>query len=309
MRNLLLALSLGAAFSLSGCDIEDWNSSDRFKEDFAQNYPMKPGGRLYLENFNGSVEVRGWEKDTIDITGTKYAATEDLLKELKIDISATPDTVRIRTIRPTDRRANCGARYVIRLPKNVILDRVESSNGSIRADNIAGTARLRTSNGSVNIWQLTGDIDVTTSNGSIEVGQFQGAAILHTSNARIKAEGVRGAFEGTTTNGSIDVNIAELDAGKPLRLESSNASINVALDKWKNNDIFADTSNSSINLRLPDGVNAKLKATTSNGSVTCDFDVNVTSKAKTRLEGVIGSGGPTITLDSSNGNIRLMKRI
>ena len=92
MRNLLLALSLGAAFGLSGCDIEDWNSSDRFKEDFAHNYPMKPGGRLYLENFNGSVEVRGWEKDTIDITGTKYAATEDLLKELKIDISATPDT-------------------------------------------------------------------------------------------------------------------------------------------------------------------------------------------------------------------------
>ena len=160
----------------------------------------------------------------------------------------------------------------------------------------------------MNIWQLTGDVDVTTSNGSIDVGQFQGAAILHTTNARIKAEGVRGAFEGTTTNGSIDVNIAELDAGKPLRLESSNASINVALDKWKNNDIFADTSNSSINLRLPDGVNAKLKATTSNGSVTCDFDVCVTIKAKTRLEGVIGSGGPTITLDSSNGNIRLMKK-
>jgi DUF4097 and DUF4098 domain-containing protein YvlB len=310
MRNLLLALSLGAAVVLSGCDMEDWGtSSDRFKEDFAHNYPMKSGGRLYLENFNGSVEVRGWEKDSIDITGTKYAATEDLLRELKIDIAHTDDSIRIRTIRPVDRRANCGARYIIRLPKNVTLDRVESSNGSLRADGITGNARLKTSNGSVNIYQLTGDVDVSTSNGSIEVAQFQGAAILRTSNASIKASGVRGAFEGATSNGSIDVTIAELDAGKPLRLDTSNASINFTLEKWKNNDIYADTSNSSINARLPEGVNAKLKATTSNGSVSSDLDVSVTSKGKTHLEGTIGSGGPAITLATTNGNVRLLKRL
>jgi len=308
MQRFLLALTVSAAVGLAGCEFEDWGNSDRFKEDFNYSYAMKPGGRLFLESFNGSIEIRGWDKDSIEITGTKYAATEDLLKQLKIDVNAAPDSVRVRAIRPMDRRGNCGAKFIVRMPKNAILDRVESSNGSIRAENFVGPVRLKTSNGSINVWEVTGDLDADTSNSAIEVGHFQGAANLRTSNGRIKADGVRGAFEGHTSNGTIDVTIAELDTGKPLRLTSSNSSINATLEKWNQNDIYADTSNGSINLRLPEGVAAKLKADTSNGTVSSDFEVTITSKGKTHIEGSIGSGGPNITLDTSNGNIRLMKR-
>jgi len=308
MQRFLVALTVGSALSLAGCEFEDWGNSDRFKEDFSYSYAMKPGGRLFLESFNGAVEVRGWDKDSIEITGTKYAATEDVLKQMKIDISAAPDSVRVRLIRPMERRNNCGARFIVRLPKNVTLDRVESSNGSIRAENLQGSARLKTSNGSINIWELQGDVDADTSNSAIEVGHFQGAANLRTSNGRIKADGIRGAFEGTTSNGGIDVSIEELAPGKPMRLNTSNSSINATLEKWNQNDIYAESSNGSINLRLPQGVSARLKADTSNGSVSSDFEVTVSSKGKTHIEGTIGSGGPNITLDTSNGNIRLLKK-
>jgi hypothetical protein len=244
----------------------------------------------------------------VEITGEKYAATEDMLKQIKIDLSAQPDSVRLRVIRPMDRRGNCGARFTLRVPKRIVVDRIETSNGGVRAETLDSSLRVKTSNGGVHVYQVKGDVDAVTSNASIEVTQFEGAASLKTSNGRIRAEGVRGAFEGITSNSSIDVNITELAVGKTLRLESSNGSINATLEKWNQNDIFADTSNSSINLRLPPGVNAKLKADTSNASIVSDFDVNVTHKSKAHLEGSIGSGGAAITLDTSNGSIRLMKR-
>jgi hypothetical protein len=311
MRNLLSALLIAGALSLTGCEFDsvEWGDSDRYKEEFSYDYKLAPGGRVFLENFNGSVEVLGWEKDAVQVTGTKYASREEVMKRVKIEVVSEPSSIRIRTIRPMETSCNCGARYVLRVPSKAVLDRIESSNGSIRAEGFeTGPTRLKTSNGSIRTWNLKGDLEATTSNSSIEVGSFKGSAILKTSNGRIKAEGVEGNFDATTSNSSIDASVTQLEAGKPLKLRSSNGSINLALDKWNNNEISATTSNSSVNLRLPAGINAEIKARTSNGSITSDFEVTTRELSKTVLDGKLGSGGPLIDIGTSNGSIRLMKR-
>ncbi|MCC7155365.1 MAG: DUF4097 family beta strand repeat protein [Bryobacterales bacterium] len=305
-RALLLACVAGAT-ALVGCDYEGWGSSDRFKEDFSQTYDLKPGGSLFLESLNGSVDVMGWDQDTVDIKGTKYAATEDLLKQLKIDIAADGNSVRIRAIRPSE-RGNCGARFAIRVPRKIVLDRIETSNGPVRVENITGNVRARTSNGGIRVWAVTGDLDANTSNATVEVGQFSGAAVLRTSNGRIKADGVKGSFEGKTSNGSIDVSLSDIDSARPVRLQTSNASINLTMENFKNNEIRAEASNGSINVRLPADVNAQVRASTSNGGINTDFETKTTTVSKHRLEGSIGSGGALIDLNTSNGAIRLMKR-
>ena len=101
MRRFAL-LPLLFALLLSACDVdhEDWGSSDRYKEDFHMNYPLKPGGRVSVESFNGSVEVLAWDRDEVDVSGTKYASKEEVLKELKVDVVAGADAVRIRSLKP-----------------------------------------------------------------------------------------------------------------------------------------------------------------------------------------------------------------
>jgi len=308
MHRLALASCLLPVFFLAGCDIEDWGDSSRYKEPFTYNGVMKPGARLFVETFNGGIDVLGWDRDAVEITGEKHAATEELLKVVKIDLSAQPDSVRLRVIRPSEWRGNYGAHFTLRVPKRVVVDRLETSNGPVRVESLESSLRLKTSNGPISLWQVKGDVEATTSNSSIELTQFEGAANLHTSNGRIRAEGVRGAFEAETSNSTIDANITELRPGKTLRLKSTNGTVTASLEKWNDNDIYADTSNSSINLRLPPGVNARVKADTSNGSITTDQEINVTEKGKHHLEGTLGHGGASITLDTSNGNIRLLQR-
>ena len=218
-----MGLAMLAAITLAGCDFDpvEWADSDRYREDFSYSYKLEPGGRLFLESFNGSVEVLGWDKDTVEVTGTKTAARQEVLNAMKIEAVSEPTYLRIRAIRPVERNCNCGAKFVLRVPKKITLERVETSNGSVRAENLNGPARLKTSNGSMRLWGMSGDVDGTTSNGTIELTEFSGAATLHTSNGKIRAEGVRGNLAAETSNGSIDVNAEELDAGRMVKLSTS----------------------------------------------------------------------------------------
>lgn len=281
-RSLVLTLPL---LLLAGCEFEggDWHH-DRFKEDFHQSHPLKSGQRISLESFNGSVEIMGWEKDEVDVTAVKYASSKDYLDQLRIDVKSSADAVRIRAERPADRswRGGMGVKFVIRVPKKTELERIETTNGSIRIEGVDGASRLRSTNGSVRASRINGSIDATTTNGSIELTGTVGDAVLHTTNGSVRADDVRGAFDANTTNGAVRARINE-PLGKAIR---------------------AHTSNGSITIQLPTGLKAELRARTSNSSISSDFEV-VGSKGKHRLDGTINGGGPLVDLSTSNGAIRV----
>src|SRR5581483_1169370 len=235
---------------LAGCDWEDFGSSTQYSTDFHYNYPLKSGGRISLENFNGSVQIAGWDQENVDISGAKYGATPEARDAVRIDVVPAPDSVAIRTIRPSERR-NVGARYVVRVPRRTQLDRVTTSNGSLRVNDVAGPARVKTSNGSLKVFNLAGSFDGGTSNGSVELENIKGDCTIKTSNGRVRAQGVGGAFEATTSNGSVDAAVGELHPG----------------------GVRVSTSNGSITVRLARSVNARLMARTSNAPVSTDFEL------------------------------------
>jgi DUF4097 and DUF4098 domain-containing protein YvlB len=311
MRRMIFGVTLVPALLLSSCHL-DFDLGDmgdtKFREDFHHTYPLKSGGRVEIESFNGSIEIHGWDKETVEIHGTKYAASQELLNLLKVDIANMPDSIRIRSVRPADRRGNMGVKFVLSVPRRTILERVASSNGSVRVAQIEGNGRIKTSNGAVRASNFTGDIDITTSNGAVELDTFAGGATIRTSNGSIKAHGVKGHFEAETSNGSVDAHILEAGSGRPVRVESSNGRILLQIDALNGSDVRASTTNSSLTVKLPSILNARVRASTSNASITSDYELTDKGTiSKGRLEGTVGSGGPLIELHSSNGGIRIQK--
>jgi hypothetical protein len=307
MTRRLLFLPLIASAALFAWD------GDRFKEDFRYSYALQPGGRVELESFNGGIEILGWDRNEVEITGTKYASSEEILKQIRIETANTPGSVNVRVIRPPREggwwsTGGGGVKMMVRVPKKVNLDRIASSNGGIRVEGVDGPARLTTSNGGIRVAGLSGSLDATSSNGGIEIRDSSGPVMARTSNGTIRAEGVKGPFEATTSNGAIRARLSAVPASSPIRLKSSNGTIELALEGYNNNEIHAETSNSSVTVNLPASINANLRASTSNASVTSDFDVTVRGAiSKNRLEGKIGNGGGLIDLSSSNGSIRIQK--
>jgi hypothetical protein len=268
MRTKLVLPALSVAMlALTACDFEDIGGA-HYTRDFHYSYPMAANGKLSVETFNGAVEVSGWDQDTVDISGTKQGPTQEAADALEVSVDHTANAVSVRVVRPSVRRHNEGARFVIKVPRRAVLDRVVSSNGAIRTSDGAGPARFHTSNGAIQVSGLAGSLDAQTSNGRI-------AADL------VNADG-------------------------PVRLETSNGSIEVTLPAKFDEEVRAHTSNGSVTLRAPSTLNARVAARTSNGKITSDLDLRTSGEiSRTRLEGVIGAGGPLIDVATSNGSIRI----
>ena len=268
--------------------VGDW---ERYSKDIHSSYPLKPGGRLSVETFNGSVDISGWDQDTVDISGTKYGPSQEEADDLRVDIDHSADAVSVRVPRPTERRNNQGARLVIKVPRNTQLDRIVSSNSSIHTEDGTGPTHLRTSNGSIRVVDLHGELEAETSNSSVELDGVDGNVRAHSSNGHIRAQRVNGAVDVSTSNSGVELSL-------PPHFSSS---------------VHIDTNNAPITLRMAEGANAHVSARTNNASIDTDTDTEFEVRAqgelsRNRLEGVIGSGGPLIELTTSNGSIHLLKR-
>jgi hypothetical protein len=291
-----LAPVLTMALLLAGCEIGDF---DAFQAHFEHRYNLQPGARLNLENVNGSVEIEGWDQNAIEITGVKFASSQQLLDEVRIDIRHTPDSVDIRTERPSAGFWGMGARYTIHVPRMTVVDRIVTSNGPILLRDIAGqTASLRAI--------------LRTSNASIRAANVQEAVDARTSNGPVDLDNVEGQATAATSNGRITIRL-DHPAATPLRATTSNGPIEITLRSEPKDNIRAETSNGSITLNLPASTGALLRADTSNAEVSTDFELRnhfqATNHPENHFHGTFGNGGSAIELSTSNGRISVLKTL
>jgi len=310
MRMYARLLPLAPILLLAGCiDIGDFGDYDAYKEDFHHVYPLNSGGTVSVETFNGSIEISGWEQDSVEVNATKYSRTKWAVDEIHVDVNALPTAVRVRASKPAEMFRGGGARFTIRVPRHTTLDLISTSNGHVRIEDIEGNVQLKTSNGAIRITRLKGDLEARTSNGAIEADYVEGNAKLHTSNGSVRAEIAHGLCDATTSNGSINVRLSNAAAGWPMHLESSNGHIELRVEGTQVPEVRASTSNSSIIVYLANNANAEVRARTSHSSVYSDFDGVRTDNHRGRgeMEGRIGSGGRLLDLSSSNGSIKVLK--
>lgn len=277
------------------------------------SYPLKAGGRVSVENFNGSVEVTAWDREEVEVSGTKYARTKELLDQVKVDAVASADSVRLRTVRPSSEgsrwRGGYGVRYVVRVPRRTELDRIESTNGHVHAEGLEGNVRLKTTNGGVKANSVRGLVTASTTNGGMDLRGVTGDADLHTTNGGIRVDEQKGSVTAETTNGGIRLSLVATTPQKAVRAETTNGNIEIHVPAG-GTDVHADSTNGGITVRLPGDAKATVRARTSNAKVLSDFDVASTfaSEKKNRLEGTINGGGALVELSTSNGGIRIERR-
>ena len=132
-------------------------------------------------------------------------------------------------------------------------------------------------------------VDLTTINGNLLLNDMVAGAKLATTNGNILGQNLRGSINGQSINGNIIYDMVELDATESVVLS---------------------TTNGEVTLELPSDVSATFDASTTNGTVTITgfASVNYTINEPTHKAGTIGSGGATITISSTNGNVTIQAR-
>jgi hypothetical protein len=125
-----------------------------------------------------------------------------------------------------------------------------------------------------------------TVNGDVEANRLNGPIALSTVNGSVTFS-TSASGRATTVNGTIRGELGRAD--------------------W-NDTLEFSTVNGSIDLTLPQDLSTDVKAQTVNGDISTDFPLTVTGRiSRRRLEGTIGGGGRTLSLETVNGGISLKR--
>ncbi|MEN6343585.1 MAG: DUF4097 family beta strand repeat-containing protein [Methanospirillum sp.] len=126
-------------------------------------------------------------------------------------------------------------------------------------------------------------VELASANGRIEVDDYNGTIDAETSNGAIRLTGTRTFERLSTSNGRIDAEVRSLDA-----------------------DALATTSNGAVRILISPSVNATVDARTSNGRIAVSgLALNATSTGQNQVTGTLGTGGNTLRVETSNGEITL----
>jgi hypothetical protein len=293
MRRIALVCLPVLLLIASGC-----GTMVRATEQLAVNQPWAKYGRVEVAVKNGGVELRAGAVDQIRISGRKYAGgltqaeAEENLDRVTVYAGARdgqPGTFLVELRYPEElRNKNVGADLVIEIPEPCAA-KVETSNGSIRVEHMAGEVVLESSNGSLHALNVDGTVRAGTSNGQIELEKVSGGVTAKSSNGGITAQ----------------------EVGGPCVLRTSNGDVRCVLAATAQGDIELRSSNGTVHATLPASLAAELKLSTSNGRVRValgDAAVKMVDSSRTRFHGMMNGGGSTIVAETSNGSITVDAR-
>ncbi len=127
------------------------------REEFHQTYPLSATGRVSLENINGGVQIKVWDRAAVQVDAIKKAYRTDRLAEAQIEVNSTEENIRIKTeypnenqnFRSDERRYDNPAivEYTLTVPRKAVLESIELINGSLDIDGVEGNVKASSING------------------------------------------------------------------------------------------------------------------------------------------------------------------
>lgn len=159
-------------------------------KEFNQSYPLERGGSFELQNVNGTVEVQGWDRDTVEIHAVKTAKNKESdLDLVSIDVDAKSSAVSVSTHYPQNEGVEVLVEYRVRVPHAAHVEHVGTVNGTLRISNIETVQDLRTVNGNIEVYDAGGSVHARTTNGNVHVEllhvQDKDGAVAETTNGSV----------------------------------------------------------------------------------------------------------------------------
>lgn len=194
--------------------------AQELREEFHQTYPLSATGRVILENINGGVQIKVWDRAAVQVDAVKRAYRKDRLAEAKIQVNATEEYIKIETeypyqnmnFRSDERRSENPAmvEYSLTVPRQAVLESIELVNGSIDIEGVEGNVKASSVNG------------------------------------RLVARGLAGEARLSTVNGALQATFTRLDEMKPLTLISVNGPLTLVIPSNANASVRATTVHGGI---------------------------------------------------------------
>lgn len=228
-------------------------------EKFEQTYPLSANGNVNVSNINGSITVEAWDRNEVKLEATKTADSKETLAEIEIQIETKPDSFCVEANHDNwnnkngrggnwSRNRRMEVQFRLTVPRNAVLNSIETVNGSVTVSNFTNQTRVSAVNGSVTATNLRGAANLSTVNGTV-LADFDRLE----PGSKISLE---------TVNGKVNLSIPS-DASAFLKADSVNGNITnefglpVRKGKYVGRDLYGKLGNGDTQVKL-ESVNGEL---------------------------------------------------
>jgi DUF4097 and DUF4098 domain-containing protein YvlB len=277
LNGLALSALVAALTVAPGCIDIVGADLNKYVERDEKHFAVSGKPDIALTTFDGSIEIRPWDKADVQVVIEKRGRDKDAVAEIEVKAEQHGNRIEISVIEPKRDRGGFNfhfsrsAKLIVSVPASSDVA-ARSGDGSIDIERVAGHLQLRSGDGSIRGRMLGGDVDANTGDGSIRL-------------------------DGKLTS---------------VRVHTGDGSVTIHADAGSSPDADWDivTGDGSVTLEVPDGFGAELDAHTGDGGIHMrDLTLsNVTGNiGKNSLRGRLGDGGRAVRVRTGDGSITLKR--
>jgi DUF4097 and DUF4098 domain-containing protein YvlB len=249
-------LGILAALAFAAAQAKALDNSGDVTEEFHHTYALSPGGRVALDNINGSVHISSWDRKEVKVDAMKRAVDKEMLDDAKIEVDASSGSVSIRTRYVNGNREHdfygwrqpASVEYTLTVPRNARLDEIKLINGALDLSDLTGEVRASCINGALNAKNLTGHMKLANINGRTEV------ALVPLSSSPVELTSVNGEIELTVPSDSK----ADIDATTVQGGIDNDLGLHVNNHRWVGHDLQGELGGGGTSIHLTN-VNGRIE--------------------------------------------------
>ncbi len=272
-------------------------------EDINETKDAAADGTVEISNVSGSVEVQGWSRKQVEITGELGSDVDELIFER----DGNDIFIKVKVPRHHGRRI--ASDLVIKVPEASSLE-INTVSADIEVDNVEGEQELESVSGDIETDAHAEDIDVSSVSGDvIIVGDKKPMrSRLNSVSGDIEADSLSGEIEAETVSG--DVEIVNGAFSRALA-HSVNGEIVFHAQLLNDGRLDVETINGEVDIDFAGDISARFDIETFNGEIRNCFgpESERTSRYAPGRELMFSEGGGSgrVTIQTLNGDIRICK--
>lgn len=286
-----LLLMLAAAGALAGTPI-------------AQRAAADPNGSVEISNTAGHVQVTGWDRSEVEVTGSLGKGAE------RLEFSANGPVTRVQVVLPNRSYHVEDTDLVVRVPAGSTLQ-VNTVSADIRVDGVRGGQRLQAISGDVTTVVGEEDLECRTVSGNVHVTGDGRRSLLtvNTVSGDIFATRVAGEINGNTVSGNVQLGVGS--ASRSI-LRSTSGDIVVAGRLAADARLDLESISGDVRVDAVGPANGEFDVSSFNGDIRNCFGPKPARTSEfapgTELRFREGDGTGRVRIKTLNGDIVLCRK-
>jgi len=263
-----------------------------------------PTGDVLISNVSGSVDVRGWDRNEVQVKGQLDEDVE------RVDVDTSGGRTTIKVILPRNSHNGGDAMLEIQVPRGSVLE-VSAVSADITSRGVLGTQRLKTVSGEITAEISGDDSEVRSVSGDLSVKGNGKPGSLRVSS-------VSGSLELTDSAGKLDVVTVSGDARvqmgdtSEVNARTTSGTLELRARLLRDARVSVEGVSGDINLDLGDAAGLALEIESFSGDITGCLAGDAERVSKygpgVRLNTRTGDGSARVRAKTLSGDIDICNR-